>query len=112
MNPFHDSQLLIKTGYQHIAVKLNEIIKCEADGNHTYFYLDNNKKYLASNTLKYYEGLLSSKGFFKAHRSILVNINYIVSIYKKETLVLKNNDKVHVSVRNKSNLSKLIDLLS
>jgi len=107
-----DSRFLIHVGNQHISIKVKDIIKCQADGNYTCFYLNNNKTYLASKSLKYYEGLLIEKGFFKAHRSVIINIDYISSIYKKETIILTNNDKVNVSVRNKSNLINLINKFS
>ncbi len=107
-----DSQFLIQVGYNHVSLKINNIIKCVADGNYTNFHLENGKKHIASNSLKYYESLLIDKGFFKAHRSIIINVSFIESIYKKETIVLKNKDKINVSVRNKSNLTALINLLS
>lgn len=106
------SRFLLHVGNEHISVSISDIIKCEADGNYTCFNLSDGKKHLASNSLKYYEGLLIDKGFFKAHRSVLINIEFIASIYKKETIILTNNDKIHVSVRNKSNLTNLINSLS
>ncbi|MCP4970964.1 MAG: response regulator transcription factor [Arcobacter sp.] len=107
-----DSYFLLHVGNKHISIKTSSILKCVADGNYTAFHLNNGKKYLASNSLKYYKELLCEKGFFKAHRSVLVNISYIESIYKKETIILKNNDKIHVSFRNRTNLSNLINSLS
>ena len=107
-----DTRFLLHTGTEHISVKVSDIIKCEAHGNYTWFYFENGKKLLGSKSLKYYEGLLINKGFFKAHRSILININYIESIYKKETIILRTKEKIQVSVRNKSNLIELINVLS
>ncbi len=106
------SQLMLHVNSEHIMVNLNDVIKCEADSNYTLFTLSNNKKLLASNTLKYYTDLLSYKGFFKAHRSCLVNIKQIKSIYKKEAIILNTKEKIIVSQRNKSNLTDLIKLLS
>lgn len=107
-----DSQFLIQVGHNYVSVKISDVIKCVAEGNYSCFYLNNGKKHLASNSLKYYEDLIINKGFFKANRSTLININYIVSIYKKETIVLSNKDKVNVSIRNKSKLTELINSLS
>ncbi|MHA7057884.1 LytR/AlgR family response regulator transcription factor [Aquimarina sp. M1] len=107
-----ESRLLIHTGNKHIAVDVDEIIKCEADGNYTHFLTMEKLKYLASKSLKHYESLLLSKGFFRANRSTLINIKHIVSIYKKEAIILSNKEKVIVSVRNKSKLSDLIRFVS
>lgn len=107
-----DSRLMIHTGNQYVSVRIDEITKCMADGNYTNFHLENGKVHLVSKSLKYYETLLLSKGFFRASRSVIININFIESIYKKETIILRNKDKINVSQRNKSNLTALINALS
>ncbi len=107
-----ESKLLINTGNEHIAIFLNDIIRCEADGNYSLFTLSNKSKHLASKPLKYYESLLTEKAFFRANRSTLVNIKHISSIYKRESITLSNNEKVIISVRNKPKLSELIKHLS
>ncbi|MEP0263765.1 LytTR family DNA-binding domain-containing protein [Dokdonia sp.] len=107
-----NGKLLIQTTNEHVLIKIETIIKLEAEGNYTYIFLDDGRKLLASKAMKYYESLLPEVSFFKAHRSTIININYIASIYKKETIILTNSDKVHVSVRNKGKLMKLIQMLS
>jgi two-component system LytT family response regulator len=107
-----EGQLLIQTTNEHILIKIASIIKLEAEGNYTYISLDDGRKLLASKAMKYYESLLPEVSFFRAHRSTIININCIASIYKKETIILTNNDKVHVSVRNKGKLMELIQMLS
>ncbi|GGG29066.1 DNA-binding response regulator [Dokdonia pacifica] len=107
-----NGQLFIQSSNEHILVKTANIIKLDADGNYTYLLLEDGRKLLASKSLKYYESLLPETSFFRAHRSVIVNINHIVSIYKKETIILTNKDKIHVSTRNKNKLIQLIQLLS
>jgi len=107
-----DGHILVQTTNEHILLKIATIIKCEAEGNYTYISLENGEKLLASKSLKYYNDILPASSFFRAHRSILINICFIQSIYKKETIILSNKDKVHVSTRNKSKLLELIQLLS
>lgn len=107
----NNPNLLINTGKEHIYLTINEIIKIEARGNYALFFTDK-KQHLASNTLKYYESLLIEKGFFKPNRSILINTKYIQSIYKKESIILKNRQSINVSTRNRPKLLELIKLLS
>ena len=107
-----DARLLLNLGNEHVSIKVGDIIKCISEGNYTSVYMTNGEKYLASHSLKYYESLFTKKGFFKAHRSILVNTAHISSIYKKETIILTNNDKINVSVRNRSKLRDLINTQS
>lgn len=108
----NDAQLLLNIGNEHISIKMNEIVKCVSDGNYTSVYMTNGEKHLALHSLKYYESLFTNKGFFKAHRSTLINIAHISSIYKKETIILTNNDKINVSIRNRSNLTNLLNTFS
>jgi len=106
------TKLLIQVSNQYLALNIKDIVKCLADGNYTYFYMSDKKRYLASKSLKYYENLLINKGFFKAHRSTIINIGYIKSIYKKEAIILYNDEKIIISRRNKINLNRLIGQLS
>jgi len=108
----NNAKILLHVGNQYIPILISNIIKLEANGNYTFVYIHSGEKYLASNSLKHYHELLQNKPFFKVNRSVIININYIKSIYKKETIILKNNDKIHVSVRNKTKLSELIAAIS
>lgn len=100
--------LFIHVNSSYVSVSLKELVKCEADGNYTRFFMENREEYLASKSLKYYEKILKRKGFFRANRSVLINVRYIKSIYKKEAITLHNEERVVVSVRNKSNLVNFI----
>ncbi|WP_405207733.1 LytR/AlgR family response regulator transcription factor [Aquimarina sp. LLG6339-5] len=107
-----DSKLLVNTGNEHISLDIAKILRCEADGNYTFFVMDTKEKHMVSKSLKYYETLLSKKGFFRANRSTLINIKHINSIYRKESIILSDKEKVIVSARNKSKLSDLIKQLT
>jgi len=108
----NNAKLLIQVSNQYIAVNIDSVIKCVADGNYTHFYRLNKKEMLASKSLKYYENLLINKGFFKANRSTIVNVRHIKSIYKKETIILENENKIKISRRNIVNLKDLIERFS
>ncbi|MFD2561665.1 LytR/AlgR family response regulator transcription factor [Aquimarina rubra] len=103
-----DSKLFLNTGSEHVVIHLKDVVKCVADGNYCHFHMIQKSSYMVSEPLKYYEDLLEKKGFFRANRSTLVNINHIHSIYKKEAIILNTKEKIRVSVRTRSNLAKLI----
>lgn len=103
------TKFLLHTGTEHISIDLKSVIFCKADGNYTTFHLDSGKKLLASYSLKYYEKLLSYKGFQRINRFNLINVIHIKSIYKKEALFLSNGSKIQISARNKNLLSNLIN---
>lgn len=104
-------KILVQFGDSHESVLLKDIIYLKADGNYSSFMFENKKSLLANHGLKHYTSLLTPKGFFRANRFYLVNVEHLQSIYKKETLVLSNNEKVTVSARNRNNLKDLINTL-
>ncbi|GAA4274456.1 LytTR family DNA-binding domain-containing protein [Aquimarina gracilis] len=106
-----NSKILIQSGQYYKSIYLEEIISCKADGNYTTIVLKDKKEILANNILKYYDKLLSSRGFFRVNRSCLINTSHIDSIFRKETIILTNGDKIQVAFRNREQLSYLLDTL-
>ena len=111
-NKERQSKILLNTGTSYKATAIDQIITCQADGNYTSFLLENGESLLASHILKHYEALFQFKGFFRPNRSTLINTKHIVSIIKKETIVLTNNINVHISARKKPELDALINSLT
>lgn len=105
-------KFLLHVGSKHVSIGFSDVVYCTADGNYTVFHLGDKRKLLASGPLKYYSEILEKKGFFRANRFHLINLEHITSIYKKETIILSNNDKINISKRNKSKLLMLIKDLS
>ncbi len=103
------NKLFIHVNDSYVSLNVDDIVKCEASGNYTYIHTKQKKEFLVSKPLKYYELLLVSKGFFRANRSLLVNMNFVESIYKREAIVLVTNERITVSVRNKSKLTEFIN---
>ncbi|MFY7671146.1 LytR/AlgR family response regulator transcription factor [Tenacibaculum sp. MEBiC06402] len=92
----------------HVCLEINSILKCEASGNYTVFFTHDSKKYLVSKPLKYYENLFNSHDFFRANRSVLVNMKFVKSVYKKQAIILTTNERIVVSSRNKNKLTEFI----
>ena len=78
-----------------------DIIRCEAVGNYTKFFVINNKTYLISKTLGEYDSLLTPHNFIRTHKSHLVNKKFISFVDHDGFAVLKDNSKVEVSRRRK-----------
>ncbi|TMI65767.1 MAG: response regulator transcription factor [Bacteroidetes bacterium] len=81
-----------------------DIVRCEAVGNYTKFFVSNNKTYLISRTLGEYDTLLTPHNFIRTHKSHLVNKKYISFIDHDGFAVLKDNSKVEVSRRRKEDV--------
>ncbi len=103
-------KIVLKTNDSIHVINIQDIIRCEADGNYTKFYIIGGKKIHVSTTLKEYEDLLLPYKFFRTHQSHLANINQIERYEKKDGgyLIMKDGASVPVSVRKKELL--LIEL--
>jgi two-component system LytT family response regulator len=82
-------------------VDIDDIIRCESDGNYTRFFLATGRKILVSKTLGEFENLLSDEGFFRVHRSHLINLSKITRFQKSDGghVELSDGSKVEVSRR-------------
>jgi len=91
-------------------VEIENIIRCESDGNYTTFYLNNSEKIMVSKNIKEYADLLSEHNFFRSHQSHLINLAYLLKYHKKDGgyIVMKDNSSVPLSKRKKEALLKLI----
>lgn len=64
-------------------VKTTEIIVMEADNCYTIIHTAGGKKMVVSKTLQYFEDMLADDGhFFRAHKTYLVNLQYIKSYHR------------------------------
>lgn len=81
-------------------VKLNQIMYCVADENYTNIFVSKNEKILVTKTLKYFEENLPNASFFRAHKSHIVNLNYIKLFNKAyNTVELEDGTILGVSMR-------------
>lgn len=94
-------------------VLISDIIRCQADDNYTKIYLMDGDKIISSKTLKEYDSILVDFGFFRVHRSHLVNLKQIKKILKKNgtQVLMVNNDLIEVSRRKKDTLTKELMLM-
>jgi two-component system LytT family response regulator len=106
-------KIVLKTAESIHLVNVKEIIRCESSSNYTLFFFDDNSKLLVSKTLKEFDELLSPYGFFRAHQSHLINLNYLDRYDKAEggTLILKDKSSIPLAVRKREQLMKIFENL-
>lgn len=104
------NRISLHTQERIVVVKIEDIIRCEADGNNTWFHLSNGERIFVTKTLKQFETLLKDHPFFRTHQSHLVNLRHIQEYVRKEGGYLKmdNGDLVSVAVRKKAELVQLL----
>ncbi|MCC7244995.1 MAG: response regulator transcription factor [Saprospiraceae bacterium] len=91
-------------------VRLDEIIRLEAEDNYTHFLLKGGERITASRTIKGYEENLADYNFVRVHKKHIVNMNFMKTYFKGEGgyLVLDNGETIEVSRRKKSNLIEAV----
>ncbi|HYG20972.1 MAG TPA: LytTR family DNA-binding domain-containing protein [Ohtaekwangia sp.] len=84
-------------------IKVDDIMRCESNGNYTVFYLNTGQKIMVAKTLKEFDTMLSSHNFFRVHHSHLVNLAYIKKYIRGNGgyVVLTDDAEVEVSTRRK-----------
>jgi two-component system, LytTR family, response regulator len=74
-----ENRIGISSGIEIHYIKINEILRCEANGNYTIFHLIDKKEKVSSKPIKEYEDLLKSYSFIRIHKTYLVNLFHIKS---------------------------------
>lgn len=92
----NNGKLILRTHDSIFMVQLDELVRCEADGNYTTFYLSDGKKITTSKTLKEYNDVLNQKAFHKCHRSHIINLTFFERFEKNNggVIILKGNHEV------------------
>jgi two-component system, LytTR family, response regulator len=97
------TKITLPTGNAYEIVNVKDIIRCEADGSYTSFFLESKKKMLVSASLKHYEDLLPENDFIRVHHHHLININHVVRYLKTDGgyAVMSDGTQIEISRRKK-----------
>lgn len=96
-----DQVLFLPTQTGGIKLILKEVVKIEGERNYSKIHLSTGRTELSSKPLGFFEEVLNGKGFFRCHRSFVVNHHHIEKL-KKDNFILKDSSEVPVSRRRKS----------
>ena len=110
LNPSSLDRIVINTMKDAKLIVLDEIFYIESENIYSTFHLVGDKKITCSQkNLSDYEELLSDKGFFRTHRSFLVNMKQIESLLKIEggEILLKNKITLPLARRRKEDFLKV-----
>jgi two-component system LytT family response regulator len=105
-------KLVLRTAEKVYSVNIQDIVHCESDRNYTTFYFVNAPNIIVSTNLKEYETLLAPYGFFRTHKSHLVNMAFFDHFIKSEggnTIVMKNNKSIPLSIRKKDEFLEMLE---
>jgi len=99
----HEPQIALSTMEGLIFIKLANIIYCRGDGAYTFFFLKSGEKTIASKNLKEFEDILCDNGFFRTHKSYIIQLAEMKRYIKGDGghVIMSNGETVDVSKRRK-----------
>lgn len=91
-------------------VQLTTIIRLEANGPYTTFYMKDNQKIMVSKNLKEYEMLLTEHGFFRVHNSHMINLKEVKKMIKTDGgyAVMNDSSMIAISPKKKEEFLQLM----
>jgi two-component system, LytTR family, response regulator len=97
------TKITLPTGNAYEIVAVKDIIRCEAEGSYTNFFLVGGKKIMVSASLKHYEDLLPENEFIRVHHHHLINMMHVVRFLKVDGgyAVMSDGTQVEISRRKK-----------
>jgi len=97
------SKITLPTGNAYEIINVKDIIRCEADGSYTNFFLVGGKKLMVSASLKHYEDLLPAKDFIRIHHHHLINMNHVIRYLKIDGgyAIMSDDSQIEISRRKK-----------
>lgn len=107
-------KIILKT-FDHIhLLNLDEIIRVEADKNYSTFYITDGRKIMVSRSIKDFEDKLNNKGFYRIHKSHIINISLVKYFEKAEGgyVVMCDGASVPVASRKRELLLDLFNSLA
>lgn len=109
-----NKKVIIKTAESMHLLEVKNIICCDSDSSYTTIHTAEGDKILVSKTLKEYEDMLGDCGFYRVHKSYLINLVHIRRFDRQEggAVVLSNGLKIPVASRKRDELLELFEKLA
>ncbi len=107
-------KIILKTSDHVHLINTSSIIRVEADGNYSTFFIDDGRKVIVSRGIKEWEEILVDKGFHRIHKSHMININKSNYFDKSDSgdVIMDDGSTVPVASRKKDMLMNLFESLT
>lgn len=86
-NTTNSKSLFLKSGHEYIKIDIDQISHINSDADYTDVYYAE-KKFISSESLKYWEDTLSKYEFIRVHKSYIVNLKMVEKIAKNQIYLL------------------------
>ena len=89
-------------------VDFNDIVHCQSEGGYTSFHLADSSKIVMAKNIKEYEDIFPNSQFIRTHQSYIVNRQFVKLFDKEGFVVLRNGNKIPVSVRRRDDVIEFL----
>jgi two-component system LytT family response regulator len=97
----HISKITVSEQFGFQIINTSDLMYLEADSNYTILHLSGQKKIVATRTMGDFEKILDQPDFFRIHKSIIINLNYLkaYSSYQGNFVSLTDGTSLSISRR-------------
>ena len=103
-------KIVVPVGTGSLFIDVNDITHLKAEGSYVNIYLKDSNKILVSKNIKDYEDVLTTQeGFFRIHRSYLINVKFITTAnLSNNEIVMQNQVTVCIARERKQEFNQFI----
>jgi two-component system, LytTR family, response regulator len=107
-------KIILRTNEEIHSVDYSKIIRLSADGSYATFFIEDGRKIMVSKPMKDFEEGLLENGFFRPHKSHIINVKKLKYFEKADAgfIVMEDGAKVPVASRKYNAVMELLESLS
>jgi two-component system LytT family response regulator len=105
------NKITLPTGNAYEIVLIKDIVRCEADGSYTKFFLSDKRHFMVTQNLKHYEDILPQDKFLRVHHAHLINMDHVVRFLKEDSgyAIMSDGSRIEISRRKRE---QFLDILN
>ena len=109
-----NKKIILRTNESIHLLDIGNIICCDSDSSYTTVHTVEGEKIIVSRTLKEYEEMLTECGFYRIHKSYLINLVHIKRFDRQDGgyIVLTNGLKIPVASRKREEMMGLLERMA
>jgi len=109
-----NKKIILRTTESIHLLDVGNIICCDSDSSYTTVHTVEGEKIIVSKTLKDYEEMLTDCGFYRVHKSYLINLLHIKRFDRQDGgyIVLTNDLKIPVASRKREEMLGLLERMA
>ena len=99
----NNNRLILPDTYGFKVVDINDLIRCEADGCYTHFFMKDGMEITVSKPMSNFNDILPGNVFCRVHSKHIVNLNFVKQYVKgrRGRIILDNDEEIVVAERKK-----------